>query len=64
MLRTFLTYFSSKLLPSKEKKGFSSMSSREKKRIIEKAARLSAQDQEKLLKEYERRFGHKQFFSR
>jgi hypothetical protein len=49
--------------PTNEKrKTFSTMSSRERKKIIEKAARLSAKDQEKLLKEYERRFGQKQFF--
>jgi len=40
------------------------MSSSEKKKIIEKAANLSAKDQEKLLKEYEHRFGQKNFFSK
>jgi hypothetical protein len=36
---------------------FFDLSSREKEKIIKKAAELSAQDQKNLLKEYERKFG-------
>ncbi|EKE20716.1 MAG: hypothetical protein ACD_7C00502G0006 [uncultured bacterium] len=39
---------------------FFDLSSSEKRKIVEKAARLSAQDQQKLLKEYDRKFGELQ----
>ncbi|QQS61175.1 MAG: hypothetical protein IPN70_04805 [Candidatus Moraniibacteriota bacterium] len=48
----------------KQEEHFSAMSSSKQKKIIEKAAQLSAKDQEKLLKKYEEKFGQKQFFTK
>ncbi|EKE22071.1 MAG: hypothetical protein ACD_7C00063G0007 [uncultured bacterium] len=52
-----ITSNTSKKKTVKKDLNFFDLSSSEKRRIVEKAARLSAQDQQKLLKEYERKFG-------
>ena len=49
------------LIPRKKIKneiGFFELSSREQKKIIKEAARRANQDQLKLIKEYERKFGN------
>ncbi|NCU41714.1 MAG: hypothetical protein EOM19_03245 [Candidatus Moranbacteria bacterium] len=65
MFQKFLNYFTTIHKTSlKQERHFSAMSSSKQKKIIEKAAQLSAKDQEKLLKKYERKFGQKQFFTK
>lgn len=56
MLRKIISHISSK--KTAKETGFLELSSREQKKIIKEAARRANQDQLKLVKEYEHRFGH------
>jgi len=56
MLNKIISRISKKKV-QKSKINFFDLPSREKEEIIKKAARLSAQDQKQLLKEYKRKFG-------
>jgi hypothetical protein len=60
MLKKIISKFSNKKSPPKEGVNFFDLSQVEKEKIIKKAAELSSQDQKKMLKEYERKFGELQ----
>ena len=59
MLRKIISKISNRK-GKKAEVNFFDLSSREKKAIIEKAAKLSAQDQKNLLREYDRKYGELQ----
>ncbi len=60
MLKKIISKISNNKKSPKKEISFFDLSQAEKEKIIKKAAELSTQDQKKMLKEYERKFGELQ----